>query len=1023
MKKILTAILLMISVSIFSQEKTISGTVSDKGGQPLPGASVIIKGTTIGTQSDFDGNFTLNVADENATLVISYIGFSTKELLIANQTTFNVTLEESAASLDEIVLVGYGTTQKRNLTGAVASLKSEDITRAPVSSTSNALAGRMPGLITKQSSGEPGNDAANISIRGFGNALIIVDGVEQSFNDINPNEIENISILKDASAAIYGARAGNGVVLITTKKGKFGKPKLTLRTSTTMQSPTMYPEPMNAGQYAEVLREAQLNAGRNNTTYSEEDVALFYSGASPETHPNTDWYGETYRNWSPMTNHELSLSGGTENTKYFGFLGYLDQEGLIRSGDNKFKRYNVRLNLETDITDNLTASFNLSGIFGELQRPNQWGLSFYRSVYDALPTVASSFPDETKTPYQGFGNFNPLAISDIDKSGYTNVYTNNLVGGLVLEYDFPTVEGLSMKGQANYKQITTENKSWSKEYETYNYNAETDVYTFNGNQNGPTKLTRNYNKHRTLTGQLSLNYDRTFDNDHTFKGLVLLETIDIKNSWFNAGRQGFTTTTAIDYLFAGDTEGQTANGSATEAGRSSLVGRVNYNYKGKYFLEGIMRYDGSANFASAERWGLFPSVSAAWRISEEPFFKDNVKTLSNLKIRTSIGNTGRDNTGQFQYITGYQLGGAYAIGGDVVTGINTTGLANPNITWESMTTYNAGLDFSLFNNKLYSQVDVFYRLREGILATRGGSLPNTFGAALPAENINSQDNRGYEFVLGYKGSIKDFKFDISGNFTKSRAKWVDFNEAEFTDPDDIRILQQTGRWTDVFIGYVTDGLFTSQDEIDNYDLDQDGNGNSSVFPGDIKYVDLNGDGVLDNKDRKEIGKGATPLISYGLNLSASYKGISLDILLQGAADFNMTLSQFDQLSLRNYPEVMFNNRWTPENNDANALFARQALNSQNNKNRNPSTFYMKDASYLRVKNISIGYDFPSELMEAIKIDNLRVFLSGTNLFTFSELNKYDLDPEALAVGGNQARRSGWYYPQQRTISMGLEVKF
>lgn len=1022
MKQILTVFIVMMSITAFSQKKAIEGKITDESGQPLAGASVIEKGTTNGVQSNFDGAYTIK-ANLGDVLVFSYVGMKTQSLTVGQTNTINVTLVEDVAALDEVVLVGYGTTQKRNLTGAVTSLKSEDITRAPVSSTSNALAGRMSGLITKQSSGEPGNDAADISIRGFGSALIVVDGVEQSFNDINPNEIETISILKDASAAIYGARAGNGVVLITTKKGKFGKPKLTLRSSTTLQSPTIFPKPMNAGQYAEVLREAQLNAGISNTTYSEEDIALFYSGASPDTHPNTDWYAETYRNWSPMTNHELSLSGGTENTKYFGFLGYLGQEGLIRTGDNQYKRYNVRLNLETDITDNLTASFNLSGIFGDLQRPNQWGLQFYRSVYDALPTVSSSFPDSTKTPYQGFGNFNPLAISDIDKSGYNKTFTNNLLGGLVLEYDFPNIEGLTAKGQANYKLITVENKSWSKEYDTYNYNAETDVYTFNSTQNGPTSLSRSYDKSSTFTGQLSLNYDRTFDNGHTLKGLVLLETIDIKNSWFNAERQGFTTTTAIDYLFAGDNEGQTANGSASEAGRSSLVGRINYSYKGKYFLEGIIRYDGSANFSENERWGVFPSVSAAWRISEESFFKDNVTVLSNLKLRASVGNTGRDDTGQFQYITGYQLGGEYAIDGSVVTGINTTGLANPTITWESMTTYNAGLDFSFFNNKLYSQVDVFYRLREGILATRETSLPNTFGASLPAENINSQDNRGYEFVLGYKGNIKDFKFDISGNFTKSRAKWVDFDEPDYTDPDDIRILQQTGRWTDVLIGYVADGLFTSQEEIDSYELDQDGNGNSSLFPGDIKYVDLNGDGVLDDKDRKVIGKGATPLISYGFNLSASYKGISLDVLLQGAADFNMTLSQFDQLSLRNYPEVMFNNRWTPENNDANALFARQALNSQSNKNRNPSTFYMKDASYLRVKNISIGYDFPSELMEKIKLDNLRVFVSGTNLFTFSELNKYELDPEALAEGANQARKSGWYYPQQKTLSMGLEVQF
>lgn len=1009
--------------SAFAQEgKAISGSVVDDKGEAVIGASVVVKGTTNANVTDVNGKFTLSVSP-NAILVISYIGYNTREIAVKNQTEFSITLTENVQTLDDVVVVGYGTQKKANLTGAVASVKSELIAKSPVASTINALAGRLPGLVLKQENGAPGFDAANINIRNFGSALIIVDGAEQSFNNIDANEIESITILKDASAAIYGARAGNGVILVKTKRGRTGKPTVTLNSSLTGQSYATFHEPVNAGQYATMIREVQINSGvpEQNLRYSEEDIAKFFAGNDP-AYPNTNWMDIIMQKWAPQTQHNLSIEGGNENVQYFTFLSYLYQDGMDKGGMMNFDRYNVRSNIDMKITSQLTASLDLSAIREKTQtspRPGPDNVDntdqIWMDLFNMFPTLPSSFPDKTKVPRTGMGDYNPLLNYNEDLIGYNRSFYTTLNGALTLDYKVKPIEGLGVKFKMNYKQWTRDYKKWRKQVETYDYDPASEVYSLAW-RSDPPELTQEYTTNRTITGQLSLYYDRVFAEKHSVNALLLFEAIDYA-SWNLYGKRINFMTSALDQMFAGNTADQVTNGSTNETGRESLVARVNYGYMGKYLLEGTLRYDGSPNFPKDKRWGLFPSISAGWRISEESFIKDNVDWLHNLKIRGGVSRTGWDNVAAYQYLTGFTFSGYYVNNGSEVNALQSTGLANPNITWETMTLSNLGLDVSVFQGKLYAEADIFQRLREGILATRTAALPNTFGASLPRENINSQVSRGFELVLGTKGIVGDVGYDISGNVSYARTKWKHYEEVEYTDPDDIRQKKRSGNWVDAGYLYKSDGLFTSQEEIDALPFDLDGQGNRTLSPGDIRYVDINGDGVLNWRDQIHVSNEGTPHYMFGLNLSTTYKGFDFSMLFQGAAQYNLYLQPGNvNIDSDRVPyKVIYEERWTPKNNDRNAIIPRQKWGQVSNSYG--SDFWCRDASYLRLKNINLGYTFAPNLLAKAGIESLRLYLTGTNLFTFSDVVKYGFDPES------QSSTTGWQYPVQKTVTAGLNIKF
>lgn len=1010
----------VLSLASIDQQKDvvkIAGKVIDEQGEGVIGANVMEKGTTNGTITDLDGKFYLEVSGKSI-LQVSYIGFNTQEIQVNGQKLFTIRMTEDSQSLDEVVVVGYGTQKKLNLTGAVATLKNEELVKTPVASTTNALVGRLPGLIAKQKSGQPGFDAADINIRSFGSALVIVDGVEQSFNNIDANEIESVSILKDASAAIYGARAGNGVILVTTKRGQSGKPNILFNGTLTSQSYTNFPEPVDAGQYATLFREAQINSGvpENQTKFSEEDIAKYFAGNDPQ-YPSTNWYDEIMKKSALQQQYNLTIRGGTDVVKYYTFLGYLSQDGMFKGDNTGYRRFNVRSNLDVNLTSDLTFSLDLSAIKDDVRQSNrpaseEW---FWMDFFDSTPTSHASFPDPTKVPHIGPGPFNAIINTHEDLGGYDKTYKNTLNGAFSVNYKVRPVPGLSAKLKLNYQQVSYDRKNWTKQNDIWDYDYATDTYTLYG-KSMPTSLKQEFHKNQTITGQFSLNYDRVFNKDHSINGLALVEIIDYNNGNFSAYRENYVTS-AIDQLFAGGTINQQANGSASVSGRASLVARANYAYRGKYLLEATACYDGSPNFPKNKRWGFFPSISAGWRMSEETFIKNNLTWIDNLKLRAGVSQTGFDSVGAFQYLTGYKFEGYNVLGGKEVPGLTTTGIANTNISWETMTLYNVGLDLSVLNSKLYSEIDVFYRKRDDMLGTRVVSLPNTFGATLPSENINSQSTRGFEVLIGHRGNFSDFSYDISGNVSWSRSKWIHYDEPDYTDPDDIRLKKKSGQWIDVYNAYKSDGLFTSQEEIDNLGYDMDGMGNTSLRPGDIKIVDINNDGEVDWRDARNIGSGGTPHIIYGINLNMKYKGFDLSVFAQGAADYYVQLQSgnINIDGVRTPFKVIWNERWTPENNDRDAIIPRQKI-GQTTNNWN-SDYWYKNASYLRLKNVTLGYTFNKSLVQKLRMENLRLFVVGTNLFAINPLRKYGLDPETP-----DATR-GWSYPVTKSVSLGLNVSF
>ncbi len=997
---------------IGQQQKSVSGKVTDSPGGTLPGVSVVVKGTTTGTITDSNGNYSIPSVPENAILQFSFVGMKMQEIIVDGKTTINVQLVEDAIGLEEVIAVGYGTQKKGNLTGSISSVKSEKLTVAPVASTANALAGRLPGLISQQSSGKPGSDAASLSIRGFGEALWIVDGVESNFNNIDPNQIESISVLKDGSASIYGSRAGNGVILVTTKRGKDQKPTISLNSSYTLQGIVAMAQPVSAGQYAELESEKYINQGKT-APFSTEQIQKYYSGTDPQ-YPNTNWFKETVRDWAPQQQHNLSVRGGSDKIKYYGFFGYLDQESMWKTNGGNYGRYNLQSNIDAKITDNLSMQLDLSSVVENSKFPNRTqnaGInSLWQDLWNSLPIYPASLPDPSKNSYangQGVGSIK--LISNYDIAGYNKNYSQNLKGTFILNYKIKPIEGLSAKVFLNYMQNYQDVNEFSKPYDFYTYDVASEKYALAGSLGTQAKLTVQKYGLRNMTGQLSLNYDHTFGTDHHITALALYEAIDYKTDYLLAGRDKYLTP-AIEQLFAGAVETSQATGTATEMGRVSYVGRLNYSYKDKYLLETTLRADASAKFPSDQRWGYFPSVSLGWRLNKEGFM-ENIRAFDELKIRGSYGSSGYDGVGNFQYLAGYQFDGQWLIGSSTQQGLRSTGLANPYLTWEKIKIYNLGTDFSLWKRKLFGEADVFYRELSGIPATRILSLSNTFGASLPPENINSQNTRGFEFSLGTSGEKGDLSYEVSGNVSWSRSKWDHFEEQNYTDPDQIRILQSSGKWTDVWYGYKSDGLFTSQDEISNLKYTYPA-GNASLKPGDIKYVDVNNDGKLDWKDQVDIGNGTVPHWMVGGTINLKYKNFDFSSLFQGAFGYNSYIVL--QHGGINYSEVLYDLRWSEKNNSANAFVPRLGGSTTNDF---ISDHFYKKAGYLRLKVLSVGYNVPKNLISKYNLQELRIYFAGTNLLTFDKLKDYKVDPEAPT--GN----AGYYYPQQKTITFGVNLSF
>lgn len=1004
----------------------LQGRVVDSAnGQPLAGVTIRIQGTSVGATTGTDGYFTLD-ASEDAVLEVSYLGYSSQEIPVNGRTTINISMAPSTTGLNQLVVVGYGTQKRATITGAISSVQGKQLTVAPAANVTNTLAGRLPGLVSLQSSGQPGFDHASLNIRGFGEPLVIIDGVEGDFNTLDPHEIASVSILKDGAASIYGSRAGNGVILVTTKRGIDGKPTITVSSSYTMQGITTMPKPVNAGRQAELMRESYLQSGQPpaNVPWTEDQVKKFYEGGDPQ-YPNTNWYNELIRDWAPMWQHSISVRGGSERIKYYGYLGYEDQKTVWKKSGGDYNRYNLLSNVDAKISKNFSLELDLASTLYNRKFPPRLASTSsvnnaaWEDLFRTLPTYPATLPDPTKNSFaDGGGTGGAQMVTNMNIAGYAKSVSQDLKGTIALNYESQAIEGLSARLFFNYFQNYTTGTTFQKSYQYYTYDYETDAYSLAGGFS-PTYMTVTDTKSRQITGQVSLNYDRIFAQDHHLKLLALYEGIDYYNDYVSANRTGFMTT-AINQLYAGNAQGSSNNGSASIMGRSSFVGRMNYSYRNKYLLETIFRADASAKFPPEKRWGFFPSISAGWRISQEDFMQ-GVNALDELKLRASYGSAGNDGVGNFQYLSGYQIAsasltqaGSYLFGtGGGQPLIVSTGLPNPLLTWEKIRIYDIGLDFSLLSRKIYGAADVFYRTEDGIPATALTSLPASFGATLPPENLNSLNNRGFELEIGTSGNKGEFHWDVSGNISWSRAKWGRYEEPDYTDPDQKRIYQKSGRWTDEVFGYLSDGLFTTQKEIDDLGFNQDNNHNapnSSLRLGDIRYKNTNRDSILDWKDQVLIGKGTTPHWMFGFNLNLSYKNFDLSGLFQGAFGYYKDL-EFSLGSV--YTNTQYEERWTTENNNPHALIPRLG-----GTGAGFSDYRYKKAAYLRLKTFSLGYNIPKEWIGQMGLNDIRVYVAGMNLLTFDQLRKYGFDPEAPS-----GMSGSFYYPQQRTISFGATVSF
>ena len=1024
--KIFTNDLIVVASKESLQEKPVTGTVTDAAtGEPLPGVTVQLKGTTTGVITGLDGSFSLKVPEAKGTLVFSFIGYTSQEIPIEGKLSISVMLEASITSLDEVVVVGYGTQKRANISGAVAAIPGGKLTATPAPDISLTLAGQLPGLVTKNEGGIPGYNSARIQIRNYGlrdgsSALYILDGIEVDasvFNDLHTGEIESISILKDASASIYGARAGNGVLLINTKRGKDQKPLIELNTSYILNGVQFVQRPSSSSQMAQYSNEVWKNQGSIGTMpYTAEQIQKYADGSDPD-YPNSDWVDFVTKKYAPASSTSLSVRGGSEKVRYFGLFGYRKETTFIKENGGDAKRYNFRSSIDADITDNFNIQLDLSGSLKQSRfsyRIDQGG-NWFQDLYGSDPRIATSNPNGSLPANLVLGE------SNRDISGVHDQDHNNFFGSLALNYKVKPIKGLSARLFGNYHMFTRENKNFGKTFSMYTYNYGTQTYSPPSTIVGDGLNPQEFSKQIDFTVNYSLKYERIIANDHNLQLLALGETRELTSYNLGGIRKGYLDET-IQYLNNGSSTGQTNFGAAgVPLGRASWLGRLNYDYKSKYLLEAIVRWDASSTLAPDVRWGTFPSVSVAWRLSEEDFIRNSIPAFDNLKLRGSIGQVGLDYQANYQYLGGFTQSvyniwdqGAVIPNAGLGNGLSLVGilpattLPNPQLTWQTITMMDIGLEFSLLKGKIFGEFDVFNRRTEDIVGVSTTVLPSNVGAQLPPQNLNSAVSKGFEAVLGTRGLSAGFAWDISGNICYSREKWDVYAEAEQTDPDLERIKSKSGQYIDNIIGYRSGGLFTSQNQIDAAAAQINGS-SDAVKMGDIKISDINGDGTIDFRDQDVIGNGSFPHWTFALNNQLSYKNFDLVINFSGAFGYSFYAKYFGPTS-KDY----LDNRWTEENNDPGKLIPRPG--SSNPNNGLVSDHYVKDAAYVRLKTLSLGYNVPQELTKKVSIQGLRIFASGYNLLTLGTSTKYYIDPEG-PYGQVQ------FYPVQYSLQFGLQVSF
>ncbi len=1027
---LITALFLILVQYTYAQEAvTVKGTVTNDEGQPLAAAVVMEDGTTNGASTGLDGTYTIMVK-EGAVLTVSYIGYSSVEKKLGKgQTTMDFILAEDNLFLTETVVVGYGTQKKVNLTSAISVIDNDEIKTTTGTGIVTKLQGKVAGLNIRQMSSEPGSYDNSVNIRNFGTPIYIIDGIQRTtsdFNRLNSEDIESISVLKDASAAIYGLNASNGVVIVTTKQGSDGKTRFKFNANVGFSSPTSLVEMTDAYGYYTLQNYASVNYG-GEPVISFDELEKYRLGLPG--YETTDFRNLVLKHNAIRQEYNFSADGGTERVTYYMNVNYINDGGLLKTNDISYDKLALRSNVKAKLSNDLTAAVNLSAYRDKKTQPFAGFYNTWRAVVSTIPyrrPFANDNPDYLQNLNDG-DTRNPLGLADSDKSGYNSQEINSYQITAELSYAPSWFKGFELKGRVAYDQRFMETKSLQKEYHVYDYNPETDAYR-QTTLNSPNRISNKFDKTRYITSQVQGTYKKQIAEDHNLAATIVFETRSYDYSYLQTTKMyDFYSIDEVSY--AADKDAKTT-GLSSKARNMSFLGRINYDYKGKYLVEVSARYDGSNRYHKDVRWGFFPVVSAGWRISEEQFMK-NQRVVTNLKLRGSYGVVGQDQGEAYQYISAYSLGSSKWTSFEpdkTVQGINTPALVNKDLTWTKNYIADVGFDIGFFKNRLSITFDLFQRLRTGILATRAVSLSNTFGATYPQENLNSTITRGLELSILHDNRIGDLNYSISGNVTLSREKSGYIESAERTNAWSWFRDNKAYRYSDIVWGYNVLGQFQNQAEIDAAPIQNGSNGNSFVYPGDWNYEDVNGDGIIDGDDARPIAYGSTPILNYGLNISLGWEGIDLNILFQGAAGFSARYSLV-------YTEPLWKNsnsaatfldcwhkdpynpgEWIPgkwPSTRASTASNAGLTYSENNRWRRPS-------DYLRLKNVELGYSLPQEWTRKAKIQSIRIFVSGTNLLTVCDPFIKGFDPERNSTGtGSYA----FDYPLTRTINIGVDINF
>ncbi len=1032
----LLGIFLVVSQSYAQDKLKISGNVSSETDtMPLPGVSVIVKGTNNGVSTDFDGNYTIE-APTNAVLVFSYIGFKTMELPVNGRTTIDLQMSDDVAALDEVVVTGYSSQEKKSITAAISTVTSEDLESVHAgASVSSGLAGKISGVTFKMPDGRPGATAA-IQIRNMGDPLYVIDGIQQDagqFNNISPGDIESISVLKDASAAIYGVRAANGVVVVTTKRGrKNTKNVVNINSYYGGQNWSRFPKTVNDSYvYMSKKAEADLNEF-GETQITNEELEKYRLGTEAG-YKSFDWKNFIIKKDAPLYSLNVSTSGGSDKINYYISGTQLKQEAVLGPEFN-FERNNIQSNLDANITDRLKVGVQINGRIETTDNPGIPGADDYW-----LPRFAILRNRPFERPY---ANDNPEYLNDIGHNETNWALHNKKIGGYstniwrVLQTNFSGeykfggfAEGLTVKGMYSYYIADQVLNGHEYTYDAYTYDAANDAYNATGGSSNPWRERRNRKILKNVyQGQAT--YKKSFGDDHNVEGLFLVERQEQRdqNQWLRSVPE--TNILPLMY-FANVVEFQDAD---NEEARIGYIGKFNYNYKEKYYLELSGRQDASWKFAPSKRKGFFPSGSIGWRITEEDWYKSIAGEdawVSEFKIRGSYGVLGDDNIGigAYDYLPGYNYNtGTVVLDGQPIVGARDKGQIVDNISWFKSKITDIGMDFTLFDGKINGSYDYFYRLRTGLRGRKYDILiPSELGYGLPDENVNSDAQSGFEGALSYSDSFGDFYLTVSGNASYSRGKFIESYKPRFENSWQEYRASNEGRFNDIRWGFNTIGQFQSQEEINNYPVDIDGQGNRTLLPGDLIYEDLNGDGRINGYDEKPIGYnfGKQPSVNFGLSIRMAYKGVDFTADFSGGSGYSWAQEWETRWAFQNQGALntIFLDSWSRQDPaDPNSTWVPgkypalryNASYHSNYRGGQASSFWMHNVTYLRARTIELGYSLPKPILEKIGLQKARFYVNGYNLFSFDNLSKFGIDPEVNDTNGLQ-------YPQNKFVNVGVNL--